>query len=159
MPFGGGTGPFWQGQRGDRGRFGKGRGRGRMFQEQPSFSGKTPQVFNQPVSKEQELELLKQQSHQLKQQLDMVLRRIEEADKGNRQEPRPQKLRNLKAFINESKCTACGVCANVCPQGAIMINKLARVDTALCTGCGVCVGACPNSAISLIEKIKNGSKR
>ena len=149
MPFGDGRGPFWQGQRGGRGRFGRGRGRGRMYQGQFSFSGQVPQDVTQPVSKEQELELLKQQSQQLKQQLDVVLRRIEEAEKRSKQEPQPQKLRNLKAFIDESKCTACGVCANVCPQGAIMINNLARVNKALCIGCGVCIGACSNKAISL----------
>ena len=148
MPFGDGTGQFWQGQRGGRDRFGRDRGRGRMYQGQPSFSGQTPQDFNQPVSKEQELELLKQQSQQLKQQLNVVLRRIEEVEKRNKQEPQSQ-LRNIKAFIDESKCTACGVCANVCPQGAIIINNLAKVNTALCTGCGVCVDACPNQAIFL----------
>lgn len=149
MPFGNGTGPFWRGQRGGRGRFGRGRGRGRMFQGPPSFSGQAPQDVAQPVLKKQELELLKQQSQQLRQQLDVVLRRIEELGKGSIQEPRLQKLRNLKAFINESKCTACGVCVNVCPQGAIMVNKLATINMALCIGCGACVGACPNKAIFL----------
>jgi len=152
MSFGNGRGPFWQSQRVRRGRFSRGRGRGGMFQGQPSFSGQAPQAFNQSASKEQELELLKQQSQQLKQHLDMVLRRIEEVRKGSKQEPRPRKLRNLKTFIDESKCTACGVCANVCPQGAIVINNSAVVNTALCTGCGICVGACPNSAISLVER-------
>ncbi|MBN1353170.1 MAG: 4Fe-4S binding protein [Candidatus Omnitrophica bacterium] len=149
MPFGNGRGPYWQRQRGGQGRFGRGRGRGRMFRGQPSFSGQAPQAFNQPVSKEQELELLKQQSQQLKQQLDIVLRRIDEAGKGNKQEPRSQELRSLKAFIDESKCTACGMCANICPQGAIMVNNLARVNMTLCIGCGACVGVCPNKTIFL----------
>ena len=152
MPFGNGKGPFWQGQRGGRGRFGRGRGRGGMFQGPSSFSGQAPPDFTTPVSKEQELELLKQQSKQLKQQLDIVLRRIGEAEKRSKQESRPQKLRNLKACIDESKCTVCGVCANVCPQGAIVINNFAKVNKPLCTGCGVCVGSCPNSAISLVER-------
>ncbi len=149
MPGGDGTGPFWQGQRGGRGRFGRGRGRGRMYQGQTSFSGQAPQYPTQPVPKEQESKLLKQQSRQLKQQLDVILKQIEEVEKRSKQEPQPQNLRNLKAFIDESKCTACSVCANVCPQGAIMINNLARIDTTLCIGCGVCVGACPNKAIFL----------
>ena len=152
MPFGDGTGPFWQGQRGGRGRFGRGRGRGKMYQGQLPFSGQTPKDFNQHVSKEQKLELLNQQSQQLKQQLEMVLKRIEEAEKRSTQEPQSQKIKDLKALIDESKCTACGVCANVCPQGAIMINNLARVNTTLCTGCGACVGACPNGAVSLLER-------
>jgi len=149
VPFGNGRGPYWQGQRGGQGRFGRGRGRGRMFRGQPSFLGQVPQVFNQPASKGQELELLKQQSQQLKQQLDIVLRRIEEAGKGNKQEPRPQELTSLRAFIDESKCTGCGMCANVCSQGAITVNNLARVNMTLCIGCGACVGVCPNRAIFL----------
>jgi len=149
MPFGGGTGPFWQGQRGGRGKFRRDCGRGRMYQGQPPFSGQTPQDFSQPVSKKQELELFKQQSQQLKQQLDVVFRRIEEVQKGRKQEPQPQKLRNLKVFIDESKCMACGVCANVCPQSAITVNNIAGIDVGLCTGCGQCVRACPNRAIFL----------
>ena len=149
MPFGNRTGSFWQGQRGGWGGFGRGRVRGRVYQGQPPFSGQTPQDFNQPVSKKQELELLKQQSQQLKQQLDVVHRRIEEVQKRSKQEPQPQKLKNLKAFIDESKCMACGVCANVCPQGAITVNNIARVDVALCTGCGQCARTCPNRAIFL----------
>ncbi|MBN3038244.1 MAG: 4Fe-4S binding protein [Candidatus Omnitrophica bacterium] len=59
---------------------------------------------------------------------------------------------NLKASIDESKCTACGACADICPAGAIIINSRARVDAALCTGCGACVQACANGAISLMEQ-------
>jgi len=152
MPFGDGTGPFWQGQRGGRGRFGKGRGKGGMYQGQPASTGQPQQDFIQSVSEKQELEVLRQQSQQLKQQLEVVLRRIGDFEKRGKQEPHPQKVKDLKAFIDELKCTACGVCANLCPQGAIMINNLARVNAALCTGCGACVGACPNGAVSLIER-------
>jgi len=159
MSFGNGTGPFWHGQGGRRGRFGRGGGRGGMFRGQPLFSGQAQQVFNRPVSKEQELELLKRQSRQLKRQLDAVLGRIEKADKERGRESRAQKPGNLKAFIDKSKCTACGVCANVCPQQAIAINNSATINKALCTGCGICVGACPNSAISLTEWQKNAGKK
>ena len=146
MPFGDGTGPFGQGPRGG---FGRGRGR-RMYQEQSGFTVQPRQDLTQPVSKEQELEVLKATSQQLKQRLERILRQIDELARKSEQEP--QKFRNLKAFIDKSSCTACGVCANVCPQGAILINNVAKVNRALCTGCGVCIGACPNSAISLIER-------
>ena len=149
MPFGDGMGPFGQGPRGSRGGFGRGRGRGGMFQGWPPQS-QPNQNFNQPISKEQELEILKQQSQQLKQQLDMVLKRIDELEKMRKQ--RPPEPAILKAFIDETKCTGCSVCANVCPQGAIRMDDIARVDAALCTGCGVCVRECPSRAISLVKR-------
>ena len=103
-----------------------------------------------PFMKEQELEILKQQSQQFKQQLDMVLNRIDELEKISKQEP--PKPAVLKAFIDETRCTGCSICANVCPQGAIRVNDIARVDAALCTGCGVCVRECPSRAISLVKR-------
>ncbi|MCK4814547.1 4Fe-4S binding protein [bacterium] len=147
MPFGVGTCLFWQGQRGGRGRFAKARGRGRMYQGQPSFSGHVPQDFTQPVSKERELELLKQQPQQLEQQLDVILKRINDLAKKSKQ--KPSKSTVVKAFIDEIKCTGCSVCINVCPQRAITIRNIARVNTVLCTGCGKCVKVCPNKAIYL----------
>ena len=146
MPFGDGTGSFGQGARGGRGGFGRGRGRGRMLQGWPP-QNQPQQNFNQPVSKKQELEILKQQSQQLKQQLDMVLKRIGELEKMSEQEP--PKPAALKAFIDKTKCTGCSVCANVCPQGAIRVDDIAKVDAALCTGCSACVRACPTGAILL----------
>jgi len=45
----------------------------------------------------------------------------------------------------------CGICENECPQEAITVDDVARVDADLCTECGVCVDECPNQAISLPE--------
>ena len=55
----------------------------------------------------------------------------------------------LVAKIDASKCTACGICANVCPFGAIRMEDIAVVDNNLCTGCGVCVNKCPLDAITM----------
>lgn len=49
-------------------------------------------------------------------------------------------------------CMGYGDCGEVCPSGAICIEKgLARIAPMKCTGCGLCVKACPNFLIS-IEK-------
>ncbi|MDN5357625.1 MAG: hypothetical protein PWR17_794 [Candidatus Methanomethylophilaceae archaeon] len=45
------------------------------------------------------------------------------------------------------KCTACGACADVCPQDAITIDEIAVIDLDACVDCGACVDECPNDAI------------
>jgi ferredoxin len=45
------------------------------------------------------------------------------------------------------KCTACGACADVCPQDAIAIDDIAVIDQDACVDCGACVDECPNDAI------------
>ena len=50
--------------------------------------------------------------------------------------------------VDSSKCNACAVCIDVCPQQAIDIMRgKAVIDTNKCTGCSKCVIACPQDAI------------
>jgi len=49
--------------------------------------------------------------------------------------------------VDESKCTACGTCAKVCPYHAIAVLKKPLVFPELCHGCGGCTLACPAGAI------------
>jgi heterodisulfide reductase subunit A len=51
--------------------------------------------------------------------------------------------------INERICCGCGVCVEVCPYEARVINEhsgKAEIVEVLCQGCGACATACPNGA-------------
>jgi len=60
------------------------------------------------------------------------------------------------ARVEEAACTACGVCEESCPFGAIEMDGTAVVNWEACMGCGVCVGQCPSQALSLVRDEKKG---
>jgi heterodisulfide reductase subunit A2 len=56
------------------------------------------------------------------------------------------------AIVDESLCSGCMTCINLCPYGAISFVEMgdeghAEINDALCKGCGTCVAACPSKAI------------
>ena len=53
------------------------------------------------------------------------------------------------AVISKDKCSACGVCLNLCRFSAI--DKDFNVNPIDCEGCGVCVYLCPEKAINFPE--------
>lgn len=91
---------------------------------------------------DQELASLKQQAQILEQQKQQLNQRITQLESG----------RKAVAFVQADKCTACGICANVCPNNAISIDKHAVVNPKLCTACAVCVSECPNGAIAITQQ-------
>jgi len=54
------------------------------------------------------------------------------------------------AFIDEAKCTQCGLCQDVCRFEAISDFK---VDPVSCEGCGFCWHICPDEAITMKENL------
>lgn len=55
----------------------------------------------------------------------------------------------LVAAVITDKCCFCGVCQQVCPQGAVVQGQTLRIDANRCTGCGQCVMQCPEEALVL----------
>jgi len=55
----------------------------------------------------------------------------------------------IVASVNPKLCAACGLCVEICPYGARVLEPgmdHAEVIEVLCQGCGACVAACPNKA-------------
>jgi heterodisulfide reductase subunit A len=59
----------------------------------------------------------------------------------------------VTAEVNEAVCTACGLCAKVCPYNAIVFDAKtktpAKITEAACAGCGNCAAECPFGAIQM----------
>ena len=56
--------------------------------------------------------------------------------------------------IDETKCTSCGKCAEVCEYHAIVVlGKKVLVFPQLCHGCGSCTMVCPTKAIQEVPDV------
>lgn len=56
--------------------------------------------------------------------------------------------------VDESKCTHCGKCAEVCQYHAIaVLGKKTLVFPQLCHGCGSCTALCPEQAITEVPDV------
>jgi MinD superfamily P-loop ATPase len=54
------------------------------------------------------------------------------------------------AEIDEERCTACGLCRELCRFDAIINNQVAAIS---CEGCGFCARICPSGAITMRENL------
>jgi len=68
----------------------------------------------------------------------------------------PMALKRLRteaitAKVDESLCSGCGTCVQLCPYGAIEKDEkgVAKVTAVVCKGCGVCAASCPERAITM----------
>lgn len=51
-------------------------------------------------------------------------------------------------LVDEDECTACGICLDFCPAGAITLRgRTAEIDQSRCDACGSCSVACERGAI------------
>ena len=59
-------------------------------------------------------------------------------------------IRKVKPVTDESKCTDCKICAEICPTGAIDRDDVSNV-TGICMKCCACVKRCPENAKSFVD--------
>ncbi len=140
---------------------GMGRGRGMGMNQgpvPPQSAGRERNIPASPQERRQEIEALREQAGAMEQQLESINSRIEEIEShstaaGNSPSSagKEQAPGGLKAMVLAEKCSACGVCRDVCPVGAITIQQVAMIDGEKCTGCGECVAECPLDAITLVK--------
>jgi heterodisulfide reductase subunit A2 len=60
----------------------------------------------------------------------------------------------VSTLVNEDECRGCGLCAALCPYGALEIvrtekGRKVRVIPVACKGCGVCAATCYRHALSI----------
>lgn len=57
-------------------------------------------------------------------------------------------------IVNDvSRCIVCGICARVCPAGALAVDRKARtwaIDPFRCVQCSSCVRACPKACLHML---------
>ncbi|MDD3051030.1 MAG: DUF362 domain-containing protein [Candidatus Cloacimonetes bacterium] len=67
---------------------------------------------------------------------------------------RTQKQRmhgDIKPEYVQKKCIYCGLCAKVCPESAITVNKPDfNLNRDLCVGCAECITHCPTQALKIL---------
>lgn len=57
------------------------------------------------------------------------------------------------AHVDPDRCTACGMCRDVCAYGAVrVLGSSAIVFDELCHGCGLCTAMCPMGAITEVDQ-------
>jgi pyruvate ferredoxin oxidoreductase delta subunit len=64
--------------------------------------------------------------------------------------------RVFKPVFDREKCTKCGLCMTICPEGCIQETEeeFVNPDYAYCKGCGLCAEECPGEAIEMIQEEK-----
>lgn len=68
------------------------------------------------------------------------------------QNPESQAIKP-QVLLNKSKCSLCGKCVIICPNGANSLSEeSSTIDRSKCLGCGKCAEVCPNQARRLAGK-------
>jgi len=62
----------------------------------------------------------------------------------------------FKPVFRHDKCTKCGICSMVCPEGCILEleDESFSPDYDYCKGCGLCAEECPAEDIEMEKEEK-----
>ena len=101
---------------------------------------RSPAQLSEP-GVEDNLDSLRQRARIVSQRLEEIRQKIE----GQRTVAGGK----VVAIVDEEECTGCGFCYEICPTGAISIDRTAEIDASKCTACLACVEQCPQGAIAV----------
>ncbi|HTY14168.1 MAG TPA: 4Fe-4S binding protein [Methanoregulaceae archaeon] len=75
---------------------------------------------------------------------------------GNAKNNKTGSWRVFKPNFNSEKCTKCGMCRMICPEGCISETEDEGFtpDLSYCKGCGLCAAECPVSGITMEQEEK-----
>lgn len=78
------------------------------------------------------------------------------AKPGQARENKTGSWRVFKPVFDPDKCTSCGMCQLVCPEGCVAVDEKKEYtpDYDFCKGCGLCATECPADAIEMITEEK-----
>ena len=69
---------------------------------------------------------------------------------GQAQDNKTGSWRVFRPNFDAEKCTSCGMCQLVCPEGCVKAaDGEYRPDYDFCKGCGLCAKECPAEAITM----------
>lgn len=69
------------------------------------------------------------------------------------------KKKVLGSLAVSEACIFCGICAKICPENAILVdreNKKWILDEEKCVKCGICTGKCPKKCLDFKEAAESG---
>ncbi len=75
---------------------------------------------------------------------------------GRSRENRTGSWRTFRPLFRHTKCTKCGICSLICPEGCIREEEggYFEPDYEYCKGCGLCAVECPAEDVEMQQEEK-----
>jgi pyruvate ferredoxin oxidoreductase delta subunit len=75
---------------------------------------------------------------------------------GKSRDNRTGSWRVFKPSFDHEKCSKCGTCQTLCPEGCVLEDAEGFFDPdfTYCKGCGICAAECPKEAIAMNQEEK-----
>ncbi len=131
-----------------RRRLGRNKGRSLWRQRSKITAYGQPSIDSPLWEGEDELDVLRRRVLVLRQRVERIKQKIGET--------KLLKSQKASAIVDEEECTGCRLCYEVCPTGAISVNRIAQIDSSKCIACLACVNQCPQGAIAVRYSNRRG---